>query len=207
MCARACVHVCMCPCACMRARVCVHTCMRAAARGSEELMRTGWEISILCLLLLSWAARWLMDRAVNECRFLAFFFPSPRLWHPLFPLDGEGPGEGPGEQGPNGAGAGAGAGEGAELGPGTGATTDLSISISCLAVSFNWKQSGERDEDVRGREGESMRTPPLHWIFKTRSGNHRYYHYLNNGTIRTMVHRSILVFGQHSFIFKTQITF
>ena len=101
-----------------------------------------------------------MDRAVNECRFLAFFFPSPRLWHPLFPLDGEGPGEGPGEQGPSGAGAGAGAGEGAELGPGTGATTDLSISISCLAVSFSWKRvERERDGDVRGREdvGEPWR--------------------------------------------------
>ena len=127
--------------------------MRAAALGSEELMSTGWEISMLCRLLLSWAARWLMDSAVNECRFLAFFFPSPRLWHPLFPLDGEGPGEqGPGEQGPSGAGAWAGAGagavEGAELGPGTGATTDLSISISCLAVSFNWERVEMRGEDV-----------------------------------------------------------
>lgn len=102
--------------------------MRAAALGSEELMRTGWEISILCLLL-SWAALWLTDRAENECLFLVFFFPSPLRWPEPFPLDGEALGEGPGGQGPNGA--------GSELGPGTLVGVGLSISINCLAVSFN----------------------------------------------------------------------
>lgn len=107
--------------------------MRAAALGSEELMRTGWEISILCLLL-SWAALWLTDSAENECLFLAFFFPSPLRWPEPFPLDGEALGEGPGVQGPNGA--------GSELGPGTLVDVGLSISISCLAVSFNWEEGG-----------------------------------------------------------------
>lgn len=105
--------------------------MRAAALGSEELMRTGWEISILCLLL-SWAALWLTDSAENECLFLAFFFPSPLRWPEPFPLDGEAQGEGPGVHGPNGA--------GSELGPGTLVGVGLSISISCLAVSFNWEE-------------------------------------------------------------------
>lgn len=91
-------------------------------------MRTGWEISILCLLL-SWAALWLTDSAENECLFLAFFFPSPLRWPEPFPLDGEAQGEGPGAQGPNGA--------GSELGPGALVGVGLSISINCLAVSFN----------------------------------------------------------------------
>lgn len=116
------------------------TWMRAAALGSEELMRTGWEISMLCLLL-SWAALWLTDRAVNEWRFLAFFFPSPLRWPKPFPLDGDALGEGPEEQGPNGA--------GSELGPGALAGIGLSISINCLAVSFNCEES--RGEE-RGRE-------------------------------------------------------
>lgn len=107
--------------------------MRAAALGSEELMRTGWEISILCLLL-SWAVLWLTDSAENECLFLAFFLPSPLRWLALFPLDGEAQGEGPGVQGPN--------GDGSELGPGTLDDVGLSISISCLAVSFNWEEEG-----------------------------------------------------------------
>lgn len=102
--------------------------MRAAALGSDELMSTGWEISMLCLLL-SWAALWLTDSAVNEWRFLAFFFPSPLRWPEPFPFDGEALGEGPGEQGPSGA--------GSELGPGTLVDGGLSISINCLAVSFN----------------------------------------------------------------------
>lgn len=113
--------------------------MRAAALGSEELMRTGWEISILCLLL-SWAALWLTDSAENECLFLAFFFPSPRRWPEPFPLDGEAQGEGPGAQEPNGA--------GSELGPGALVGVGLSISISCLAVSFNCEERG-REEEVR----------------------------------------------------------
>lgn len=112
--------VCTCVCAC--------TWMRAAALGSDELMRTGWEISMLCLLL-SWAALWLTDSAENECLFLAFFFPSPLRWLEPFPLDGEALGEGPGEQGPSGA--------GSELGPGAFVGAALSISINCLAVSFN----------------------------------------------------------------------
>lgn len=131
--------------------------MRAAALGSEELMRTGWEISILCLLL-SWAALWLTDSAENECLFLAFFFPSPLLWPEPFPLDGEALGEGPGEQGPNGV--------GSELGPGTLVGVGLSISINCLAVSFNWEemrrrrsrwltdQKKEREGRTRGKRGE-----------------------------------------------------
>lgn len=102
--------------------------MRAAALGSEELMRTGCEISMLCLLL-SWAALWLTESAEKECRFFAFFFPSPLLWPEPFPLDGEAVGEGPGVQGPRGA--------GSELGPGAFAGIGLSISISCFAVSFN----------------------------------------------------------------------
>lgn len=108
-----------------------HACtwMRAAALGSEELMSTGWEISMLCLLL-SLALLWLTDSAENECLFLAFFLPSPLRWLPPFPpLDGEAQGEGPGVQGPN--------GDGSELGPGTLDGVGLSISISCLAVSFN----------------------------------------------------------------------
>lgn len=112
---------------------CVYVCtwMRAAALGSEELMRTGWEISILCLLL-SRAVLWLTDSAENECLFLAFFFPSLLRWPEPFPLDGEAQGEGPGVQGPNEA--------GSELGPGTLVGVGLSISISCLAVSFNWEE-------------------------------------------------------------------
>ncbi|TNN52821.1 hypothetical protein EYF80_036995 [Liparis tanakae] len=98
------------------------------ALGSDELMRTGWEISILCLLL-SWAALWLTDSAENECLFLAFFFPSLLRWADPFPLDGDALGEGPGEQGPSGA--------GSELGPGAFVGAGLSISINCLAVSFN----------------------------------------------------------------------
>lgn len=109
----------------------VCTWMRAAALGSEELMRTGWEISILCLLL-SWAVLWLTDSAENECLFLAFFLPSPLRWLAPFPLDGEAQGEGPRVQGPN--------GDGSELGPGTLDGVGLSISISCLAVSFNWEE-------------------------------------------------------------------
>lgn len=91
-------------------------------------MSTGCEISMLCLLL-SWAARWLTDRAENECLFLAFFFPSPRRWPEPFPLDGEEQGEGPGAQGPSGV--------GSELGPGALGGVGLSISISCLAVSLS----------------------------------------------------------------------
>lgn len=83
---------------------------------------------MLCLLL-SWAALWLTDSAVNECRFLAFFFPSPLRWPEPFPLDGEALGEGPGEQGPRGG--------GSELGPGALVGIGLSISINCFAVSFN----------------------------------------------------------------------
>lgn len=105
--------------------------MRAAALGSEELMRTGWEISMLCLLL-SWAVLWLTESAENECLFLAFFFPSPLRWLAPLPLEGEAHGEGPGVQGPNGA--------GSELGPGALDGAGLSISISCLAVSFNWEE-------------------------------------------------------------------
>lgn len=116
--------------------------MRAAALGSEELMRIGWEISILCLLF-SCADLWLTDSAVNEWRFLAFFFPSPRRWPEPFPLDGEALGEGQGEQGPSGA--------GSELGPGTLVGVGLSISISCLAVSFNWGWKRKGDERGRAR--------------------------------------------------------
>ncbi len=123
------LHLLQCVCVCLRVFVC--TWMRAAARGSDELMRTGWEISILCLLL-SWAALWLTDSAENECLFLAFFFPSPLRWAAPFPLDGEAQGEGPGVQGPNGA--------GSELGPGALVDAGLSISINCLAVSFNWEK-------------------------------------------------------------------
>lgn len=83
---------------------------------------------MLCLLL-SWAVLWLTDSAENECLFLAFFFPSPRRWPAPLPLDGEAHGEGPGAQGPSGA--------GSELGPGTPDGSGLSISISCLAVSFS----------------------------------------------------------------------
>lgn len=105
--------------------------MRAAALGSEELMRTGWEISMLCLLF-SWAVLWLTDSAENECLFLAFFLPSPLRWLAPLPLEGEAHGEGPGVQGPSGA--------GSELGPGPLDGAGLSISISCLAVSFNWEE-------------------------------------------------------------------
>lgn len=108
--------------------------MRAAALGSEELMRTGWEISILCLLV-SWVALWLTDSAENECLFLAFFFPSPLRWPEPFPLDGEAQGEGPGVQGPK--------GTGSELGPATLVGAGLSISISCLAVSFSCGEGKE----------------------------------------------------------------
>lgn len=127
----------------------VCTWMRAAALGSEELMRTGWEISILCLLL-SWAVLWLTDSAENECLFLAFFLPSPLRWLAPFPLDGEAQGEGPGVQGPN--------GDGSELGPGTLDDVGLSISISCLAVSFNWEErKGLQSSMILNNEHESKR--------------------------------------------------
>lgn len=108
-------------------------------------MRTGWEISILCLLL-SWAALWLTDSAENECLFLAFFFPSPLRWPEPFPLDGDAVGEGPGVQGPNGA--------GSELGPGTLVGVGLSISINCLAVSFNWRRAQAVRRGEQKKEGE-----------------------------------------------------
>lgn len=103
--------------------------IRAAALGSEELMRTGALISMECLLFpITCAVRCVILRAVNEWRFLAFFFPSTRLWTPALPLqltaalDPE---------------HGAAAGEhGSVLGPGV--SVGLSISSSCLAVSFNY---------------------------------------------------------------------
>lgn len=107
------------------------TWMRAAALGSEELIRTGCEISMLCLLL-SWVVLWLTDRAENECRFLAFFFPSPLRWPEPFPLGGEATGDDPRLQDPRSA--------GSELVPGALAGIGLSISINCFAVSFNWEE-------------------------------------------------------------------
>lgn len=107
------------------------TWMRAAALGSEELIRTGCEISMLCLLL-SWVVLWLTDRAENECRFLAFFFPSPLRWPEPFPLGGEAIGDDPRLQEPRRA--------GSELVPGAFAGIGLSISINCFAVSFNWEE-------------------------------------------------------------------
>ena len=140
----------MCVCVC----VCVCTCMRAAALGSEELMSTGWEISMLCLLF-SWAVLCVTLRAVNEWRFLAFFFPSPRRWgEGPPPGEGEGLGEGPGEQGPNG-----GPGDGSELGPGTGA--GLSISISCLAVSFSCEGRGGQGKAIHDSASSPSRSSGL----------------------------------------------
>lgn len=125
------------------------TWIRAAALGSEELMRTGWEISMLCLLL-SWATLWLTDRAENECRFLAFFFPSPLRWLEPFPLGGEALGEEPRAQGSNGA--------GSELGPGALAGIGLSISISCFAVSFSCARGKERRGERRFKSSMSNLT-------------------------------------------------
>jgi len=102
------VSLCTCVAGALEDR-CGPSVMRAAARGSEELMSTGALISIECRLFPSTCAeRCVMLSAVNECRFLAFFFPSACLCAP-FPL---------------------------QL-TASALADDLSISISCFAVSFS----------------------------------------------------------------------